>query len=162
MKNLKITKVLLSLMLMFGLTTVSFAVGQGPKGNHDGKAKIEHKVNKKDAKDMHFIKGENRHHNDRNFVKNSHNRHDAKAKMEHKIAKKNINKHHDDRNFARNHNNKHNVKFVNVYNDGYHRHHHHKHHYGKNIYYSYNCANDIAAKCLGTGICLAMIAAMNS
>jgi hypothetical protein len=48
MRNLKITKVVLSLMLMFGLTTASFAMGPGdakkaPKDN--GKVKVEQKYN---------------------------------------------------------------------------------------------------------------------
>ena len=53
MRNLKIAKMMLSLMLMFGLTTASFAMGPGdgkkaPKDN--GKVKVEQKYDKKDVK----------------------------------------------------------------------------------------------------------------
>lgn len=119
MKNLKITKILLSLMLVFGLTTSSFAMGQGPKNNHNGKTKIEHKVNKKDVKQIN-------------------------------VSKKNT--HH-----------KQNVKIVKVYKDNHKQQHHHHKHHNKVVYYSCNNnSNDLVAKCIGTGVCLAMIAAINS
>ena len=61
MRNLKITKMMLSLMLVFGLTTASFAMGPGdakkaPKDN--GKVKIEQKYNKKEAESKRW-KNEN-------------------------------------------------------------------------------------------------------
>lgn len=89
MRNLKFTKILLSLVLMLGLTTSCFAMGPG------GKAP---------------------------------------------------NKHH-----------KHDVKVVKVYKEPHH-HHHHKHH-EKVVYYSNNNSSDIAAACIGTGLCLAVLAA---
>jgi len=123
MKNLKITKILLSLMLMVGLTTSSFAMGQGQKVNHDGKAKVEEKIEKKDVKGMHVAKKEHKHHKDVKVTIKDNHKHDVK------IAK-----------------------------DGHHRH-NHKHH---KVHYSANNNNDLVAKCVGTGLCLAMIAAINS
>ena len=43
----KLTKILLSLMLMFGLTTSSFAASGGAKVKHDSKVKVVQKVNNK-------------------------------------------------------------------------------------------------------------------
>ncbi|MBR3627412.1 MAG: hypothetical protein IKN42_01040 [Elusimicrobia bacterium] len=103
MRNLKITKILLSLMLMFGLATSSFAAGGPAKGPKDNKPKIEKKV------------------------------HSPAHKKE--------------------------VKVVKVYKDSHHhKPHHHKHH-DKVVYYSNNNSSDIAAACIGTGICLAVLAA---
>ena len=103
MRNLKITKILLSLMLMFGLTTASFAAGGPAKGPKDNKPKIEKKVN------------------------------GPAHKKE--------------------------VKVVKVYKDTHHhKPHHHKHH-DKVVYYSSNNNSDIAAACIGTGLCLAVLAA---
>lgn len=60
MRNLKITKIVVSMMLMLGLTTSSFAMGVGDKkmdkNIHDGKAKVEHKVEKKDVKVINVAK----------------------------------------------------------------------------------------------------------
>lgn len=60
MRNLKITKIILSMMLVLGLTTSSFAMGVGDKkmdkNIHDGKAKVEHKVEKKDVKVINVAK----------------------------------------------------------------------------------------------------------
>ena len=102
MRNLKITKIFLSLMLMFGLTTSSFAMSQGgkPDKNHNNKPKIEQK-------------------------------------------------HHDK-----------NVTIVKVYKDSHHHKPHHHKHQDKVVYY--NNSSDIAAMAIGTGLCLAMIAAINS
>ena len=112
MRNLKITKILLTLMLMLGLTTSSFAMSKPDKNVHN-KPKVEHKVNKKDLK----------------------------------IATK----HHD----------KHDVKIVKVYTDNHHHKPHHQHH-DKVVYYSNNSAGDVAAMAIGTGLCLAMIAALSN
>lgn len=134
MKSLKITKILLSLVLMLGLTTSSFAKTNGGKmdKNYKNSPQIEQQIHKKDAKNIHF---EKRH-------KHKHNKNDNFARKNHRNAK--------------------NIKIVKVCN-GCKKHHHHKHHHDKNIYYSYNYYNDDAlAKCLGTGVCLAMIAAINS
>lgn len=105
----KITKILLSLMLMFGLTTSSFAAqGAKPNKGHNNKPKVEQKIHN------------NAHHKD--------------------IHKKE-------------------VKVVKVYKDHHHKpHHHHKHH-DKVVYYSSNNSNDFAAACIGTGLCLAVLAA---
>ncbi|MCR4663158.1 MAG: hypothetical protein K5622_04645 [Endomicrobiaceae bacterium] len=92
MRNLKITKIVLSLILMLGLTTSSFAMG------HGGKAPKHHKQD---------------------------------------------------------------VKIVKVYKEPHHHHHHYKHH-DKVVYHSYNNSNDVAAIAIGTGLCLAVIAAINS
>jgi hypothetical protein len=109
MRNLKLAKILLSLMLMLGLTTSSFAAGGPVKGPKDNKPKIEKKVNgpvhKKEVKVVKVYK-EAHHHKP----------------------------HH-------------------------HKPHHHKHH-DKVVYY--NNGSDIAAMAIGTGLCLAMIAAINS
>ena len=112
MRNLKITKILLTLMLMLGLTTSSFAMSKPNKNVHN-KPKVEHKVNKKDLKI--------------------------------------IARHHD----------KHDVKIVKVYKEEPHHKHHHKHHkhHDKVVYYSNNSAGDVAAMAIGTGLCLATIAA---
>ncbi len=104
MRNLKITKILLSLMLMFGLTTSSFAAGGPGKGPKDNKPKIEKKIN------------------------------GPAHKKEVKVVKIYKEEHH-------------------------HKPHHHKHH-DKVVYY--NNGSDIAAMAIGTGLCLAMIAAINS
>ena len=112
MRNLKITKILLTLMLMLGLTTSSFAMSKPNKNVHN-KPKVEHKVNKKDLKI--------------------------------------IARHHD----------KHDVKIVKVYTDRHHHKPHHKHH-DKVVYYSNNSAGDVAAMAIGTGLCLAMIAALSN
>ena len=65
MRNLTITKILLSLMLMFGLTTASFAAGGPAKGPKDNKPKIEKKVNspahKKEVKVVKVYKEEHHH-----------------------------------------------------------------------------------------------------
>ena len=53
MRNLKITKILLSLMLMFGLTTSSFAAGGPGKGPKDNRPKIEKKVPGPAHRDIH-------------------------------------------------------------------------------------------------------------
>ena len=54
MRNLKITKILLSLMLMFGLTTSSFAAGHSSTPSKpDNKPKIEKKVQAPTHKDAH-------------------------------------------------------------------------------------------------------------
>ena len=130
MRNLNFTKVLFSLLLMFGLTTSSFAAGPGVK-SHGDKAKVEQKVNKKDLKhEKHGEKSVQKHHN-----------------KDFKVAKK--------------HNHEKDVKIVKVYNDGHHKHHHKHHgHHDKVVYYSYcNDGADFALKCIGTGLCLAMVAA---
>lgn len=109
MRNLKITKILLSLMLMFGLTTSGFAAGHSSTPSKpDNKPKIEKKVQGPSHKDVH---------------KKDHHKKD--------------------------------VKVVKVYKDS----HHHKPHHDKVVYYSYNNSNDIALQCLGTGLCLAVLAA---
>lgn len=117
MRNLKITKILLSLMLMFGLTTSSFAAnGHGSKVPGSNKPKIEKKVQKTVYK------------------------HDVHKKDNHKKE----------------------VKVVKVYKEAHHKPHHkphHKHHQDKVVYYSYNNSSDIALTCLGTGLCLAVLAA---
>ena len=65
MRNLKITKILLSLVLMLGLTTSSFAAGGPAKGPKDNKPKIEKKVNgpthKKEVKVVKVYKEEHHH-----------------------------------------------------------------------------------------------------
>jgi len=108
MRNLKITKILLSLVLMLGLTTSSFAAGGPAKGHKDNKPKIEKKL------------------------------HEPNHKKE--------------------------VKIVKVYKEEPHHKHHHKHHnhHDKVVYYSSNNSSDIAAACIGTGLCLAMIAALSN
>ena len=107
MRNLKITKILLSLMLMFGLTTSGFAAGHSSKPNKpDNKPKIEKKVQGPAHKDGH----------------------------------------------------KKDVKVVKVYKEPHHKP-HHKPHHDKVVYYSYNNTNDVALQCLGTGLCLAVLAA---
>jgi hypothetical protein len=111
MRNLKITKILLSLMLMFGLTTSSFAAGGPAKGPKDNRPKIEKKVPGPAHKDVH-------------------------KKAHHKKE----------------------VKVVKVYKEPHHKPHHH-HHHDKVVYYSSNNGNDIAAACIGTGLCVALIAA---
>ena len=112
MRNLKITKILLSLMLMFGLTTSSFAAGGHAKGSKDNRPKIEKKVPGSAHKDVH---------------RKTHNKKE--------------------------------VKVVKVYKEPHHKpHNHHKHH-DKVVYYSSNNGNDIAAACIGTGLCVALIAA---
>jgi len=111
MRNLKITKILLSLMLMFGLTTSSFAAGGPAKGPKDNRPKIEKKVPGPAHKDVH-------------------------KKAHHKKE----------------------VKVVKVYKEPHHKPHHH-HHHDKVVYYSSNNSNDIAAACIGTGLCVALIAA---
>ena len=107
MRNLKITKILLTLVLMLGLTTSSFAAGGPAKGPKDNKPKIEKKVNKP-------------------------------------AHKKEVKE----------------VKIVKVYKDSHHHHkpHHHKHH-DKVVYHYSNNSNDFAAACIGTGLCLAVLAA---
>ena len=111
MRNLKITKILLSLMLMFGLTTSSFAAGPA-KGPKDNKPKIEKKVQGPAHKqDIH---------------------------------KKDVHKK--------------DVKVVKVYKEPHHKP-HHKPHHDNVVYYSYNNSSDIALQCLGTGLCLAVLAA---
>ena len=104
----KITKILLSLMLMFGLTTASFAAGGPAKGPKDNKPKIEKRVNgpahKKEVKVVKVYKEEHHHR-----------------------------PHH-------------------------HKPHHHKHHETV-VYHSYNNGSDIAAMAIGTGLCLAVLAA---
>ena len=116
MRNLKITKILLSLMLMFGLTTSSFAAnGHGSKVPNSNKPKIEKKVQGPAHKDVH-------------------------KKDNHKKE----------------------VKVVKVYKEAHHKpahKPHHKHHQDKVVYYSYNNSSDIALTCLGTGLCLAVLAA---
>ena len=103
MRNLKITKILLSLMLMLGLTTSSFAAGGPAKGPKYNKPKIEKKV----------------------------------KSPAHKKE----------------------VKVVKIYKEEHHhKPHHHKHH-DKVVYYSSNNSSDFAAACIGTGICLAVLAA---
>ena len=102
----KFTKILLSLMLMFGLTTASFAAGGPAKGPKYNKPKIEKKVSGPAHKDVH----------------------------------------------------KKEVKVVKVYKESHHKPHHH-HHNDKVVSYSSNNSNDIAAACIGTGICVALIAA---
>jgi len=109
MRNLKITKILLSLVLMLGLTTSSFAAGGPAKGPKDNKPKIEKKV------------------------------HGSTHKKE--------------------------VKIVKVYKEEPHHKHHHKPHHkhqDKVVYYYNNNSSDIAAACIGTGLCLAMIAALSN
>ena len=117
MRNLKITKILLSLMLMIGLTTSSFATGHSSKPSvPNNKPKIENKVQ------GHSHKQEVR--------KKDHHKKD--------------------------------VKVVKVYKEPHHKSHHkphHKPHHDKVVYYSYNNSNDIALQCLGTGLCLAVLAA---
>jgi hypothetical protein len=119
----KLTKILLSLMLMFGLTTSSFAASGGAKVKHDGKVKVVQKVN--------------------------HKGHKAQPPKSKKVHKKE-------------------VKVVKVYEKDHHRHHRHHHHHHhpkpqKVVYYSnYNSGNDIAAAVLGTGLCLAILAAAAS
>ncbi len=125
MRNLKITKIVLSLMLIFGLTTASFAMGPGdakkaPKDN--GKAKVEQKYDKKDVKkDAKVVKkdqhkkdiakknnknikfSKNRHHNGKHFAKKGHHKNFKFAKKHSHynkhFAKKGHNKH-----FAKRHN----------------------------------------------------------
>ena len=118
----KLTKILLSLMLMFGLTTSSFAASGGAKVKHDGKVKVVQKVNNK-----------------------GHKAQPPKSKKVHKKE----------------------VKVVKVYEKDHHRHHRHHHYHHpkpqKVVYYSnYNSGNDIAAAVLGTGLCLAILAAAAS
>jgi len=123
MRNLKITKILLSLILMLGLTTSGFAAGHGGKtgkGNYDGKVKIEQKINKDNQKKAH---------------------HKAVHKKEVKIVKVYKNDHHD----------KHYK---------HHKHYHYNHHdKDRVVYYSSNNDSDFALKCIGTGLCLAVLAA---
>ena len=63
MKNLTITKWLVSLALVLTLSVSSFAMGPGNKpakpGNHNGKVKIEQKYHKKDV-------AQHRHHHNNN------------------------------------------------------------------------------------------------
>lgn len=120
MRNLKIAKILLSLMLMLGLTTSSFAAGHSSKPSApDNKPKIEKKVQGPTHKQ------------------------EIHKKDNHKKA------HH-----------KKDVKVVKVYKEvkPHHKPHHEPHH-DKVVYYSYNNSNDIALQCLGTGLCLAVLAA---
>ena len=112
----KFTKVLLSLMLMFGLTTSSFAA-QGTKAKKsNNRPKIEQKM---------YNKGKQMSH------------------------RKDIHKKE--------------VKVVKVYKKPHHKHHHHHHrhhkHHNKAVYYSSNNSNDFAVACMGTGLCLAVLAA---
>ncbi|WP_372518748.1 hypothetical protein [Candidatus Ruminimicrobiellum ovillum] len=114
MRNLKITKILLSLMLMFGLTTSSFAAGHSSKPSKpDNKPKIEKKVQVSAHKNVH---------------KKEHHKKDVKVVKVYKEVKP----HHKP---------------------------HHKHHHDKVVYYSYNNGSDIALQCIGTGLCLAVLAA---
>ena len=111
----KFTKILLSLMLMFGLTTSSFAAGGPAKGHKDNRPKIEKKVPGPANKNVH-------------------------NKAHHKKE----------------------VKVVKVYKESHHKPHHkphHPHHHDKVVYYSSNNSSDIAAACIGTGLCVALIAA---
>ena len=107
MRILKITKILLSLMLMFGLTTSSFAAGGPAKGHKDNKPKIEKKVN------------------------------GSAHKKEVKVVKVYKEEHH----------------------PKHHHHHHHPKHHDKVVYHSCNNGNDVAAMAIGTGLCLAVLAA---
>ena len=52
------------------------------------------------------------------------------------------------------------VTIVKVYNDSHHHKPHHNKHHDKFVYY--NNSSDVAAMAIGTGLCLAMIAAINS
>ena len=114
MKNLKIIKTFVSLMLVLVLTTSSFAMGPSGKKSdrnvHNNKVKIEQKYHNKDVK----------------VVKDYQHKKD--------------------------------VKIVKVYTDNHH-HKHHKHH-NKTVVYC-NGDSNFAAKCLGTGLCLIMLAAVN-
>ena len=120
MRNLKITKILLSLMLMFGLTTSSFAAGHSSTPSKpDNKPKIEKKVQGPAHKqDVH---------------KKDHHKKDVKVVKVYKEVKSHHKPHH--------------------------KPHHHKPHHDKVVYYSYNNNSDIALQCLGTGLCLAVLAA---
>lgn len=117
MKNLKIIKTFVSLMLVLVLTTSSFAMGpngkKSDKNVHNNKVKIEQKYHNKDVK------------------------------------------------VVKDHQHKKDVKIVKVYTDNHHNKHykHHKHH-NKTVVYC-NGDSNFAAKCLGTGLCLIMLAAVN-
>ena len=126
MRNLKITKIVLSLMLMFGLTTASFAMGPGdakkaPKDN--GKVKVEQKFDKKDVnkdakvvkKDQHkkdiakkndknlkFSKGKH-NKNGKHFAKKGHHK-DYKFAKKHGHHKKHFAKKGHNKYFAKGHN----------------------------------------------------------
>ena len=126
MRNLKITKIVLSLMLMFGLTTASFAMGPGdlkkaPKDN--GKVKFEQKYNKKEAKlikkehknkenkknvakknDKKFKFSKNKHNNGKHFAKKGHHK-DYKFAKKHGHHKKHFAKKGHNKYFAKRHNN---------------------------------------------------------
>lgn len=115
MKNLKIIKMFVSLMLVLVLTTSSFAMGPNGKKTdknvQNNKVKIEQKYHNKDVK------------------------------------------------IVKDHQHKKDVKIVKVYTDNHH-HKHHKHHDTKVVYCNGN--SNFAATCLGTGLCLIMLAAVNS
>lgn len=119
---------------MLGVTTSSFAKTNGGKmgKNYKNRPQIEQQIHKKDAKNIYFEKSKHKHKHNKNY------------------------------NFARKkYRNAKNIKIVKVYN-GYKKPHRHKHHHSKNVCCSYNYYNDdVLTKCLGSGICLAMIAAMN-
>lgn len=122
MRNLKITKVVLSLMLMLGLTTASFAMGPGdakkaPKDN--GKVKVEQKYNKKDAKvakkdqhkkniakknDKNVKVSKNKHNKGKHFAKKGHHK-DYKFAKKHGHHKKHFAKKGHKKYFAKRHNN---------------------------------------------------------
>ena len=75
----------------------------------------------------------------------------GKIKVEQKYHKKDVAQHK--------HHNK-DVKIVKVYNAGpkSHKHHGPHHHHHNKVYYS--CGDDFTAQCLGTGLCLIMMAAI--
>lgn len=77
----------------------------------------------------------------------------GKVKVEQKYRKKDVKIVKD----SKKHDHKKDVTIVKVYNNN-----HRKHYSKKKIAHCYNGDSNLAAKCLGTGLCLLMLAAVNS